>query len=81
MYVFGPETHMTAIVSMAFGLRPIPQDRLLEPVSSSLMRNVRCVWLRMLITFKLEFINLCMWSYIIKGILRLFNSYIWLFVN
>ena len=41
MHVFGPETHMTAIVSMAFGLRPIPQDRLAEPQSSSLMRNVR----------------------------------------
>ena len=25
MYVFGPETHMTAIVGMALGQRPIPK--------------------------------------------------------
>lgn len=24
--MFGPETHMTAIVGMAFGTRPVPQD-------------------------------------------------------
>ncbi|CAH8628080.1 unnamed protein product [Heterobilharzia americana] len=28
IYVFGPETHMTAIVSMAFGLREIPSPKL-----------------------------------------------------
>ena len=26
LYVFGPETHMTAIVGMALGKRPVPQD-------------------------------------------------------
>lgn len=26
MYVFGPETHMTAIVGMALGKRPIPKE-------------------------------------------------------
>lgn len=26
MYVFGPETHMTAICGMALGTRPIPKE-------------------------------------------------------
>lgn len=26
IYVFGPETHMTAIVGMALGKRPIPKE-------------------------------------------------------
>ena len=26
LHVFGPETHMTAIVGMALGTRPIPQN-------------------------------------------------------
>ena len=30
MHVFGPETHMTAIVGMALGTRPIPKPKLPE---------------------------------------------------
>jgi ATP citrate (pro-S)-lyase len=30
MYVFGPETHMTAIVGMALGKKPIPEEAELE---------------------------------------------------
>lgn len=30
MYVFGPETHMTAIVGMALGTRSIPQENNVE---------------------------------------------------
>ncbi|XP_076256595.1 ATP-citrate synthase isoform X2 [Rhynchophorus ferrugineus] len=30
LYVFGPETHMTAIVGMALGTRPIPQENNVE---------------------------------------------------
>lgn len=30
MYVFGPETHMTAICGMALGTRPIPQENNVE---------------------------------------------------
>ncbi|CAH8558011.1 unnamed protein product [Schistosoma turkestanicum] len=35
IYVFGPETHMTAIVSMAFGLRQIPSPKTNKIQSSS----------------------------------------------
>lgn len=35
MHVFGPETHMTAIVGMGLGVRPIP-----KPKSESLVKNV-----------------------------------------
>ncbi|TNN14595.1 ATP-citrate synthase isoform 2 [Schistosoma japonicum] len=35
IYVFGPETHMTAIVSMAFGLREIPLPKPSKIASSS----------------------------------------------
>lgn len=30
MYVFGPETHMTAICGMALGTRPIPKENNVE---------------------------------------------------
>ncbi len=44
MYVFGPDTHMTAIVGMALGTRPIPKSGLIEKSGSSLsvmgMKNV-----------------------------------------
>lgn len=30
MYVFGPETHMTSICSMALGKRPIPRENNVE---------------------------------------------------
>lgn len=30
LYVFGPETHMTAIVGMALGKRPIPETTQME---------------------------------------------------
>jgi ATP citrate (pro-S)-lyase len=30
MFVFGPETHMTAIVGMALGKRPIPRETEVE---------------------------------------------------
>ncbi|CAL8081304.1 unnamed protein product [Calicophoron daubneyi] len=36
IYVFGPETHMTAIVSMAFGLREIPTIQVAETTESLL---------------------------------------------
>ncbi len=35
MYVFGPETHMTAIVGMALGTRPIPKSGLIEKSGST----------------------------------------------
>ena len=43
MYVFGPETHMTAIVGMALGHRPILKPTKLEPPMSQnlLGKNVR----------------------------------------
>ena len=44
MYVFGPDTHMTSIVGMAIGTRPIPKSGLIEKSGSSLsvmgMKNV-----------------------------------------
>ena len=43
MFVFGPETHMTAIVCMALGHRPIPKSVLVEsgqPVSFLGSKNV-----------------------------------------
>ena len=47
MYVFGPETHMTAIVGMALGNRPIPKVPKLDqqaPQTQLLGKNVRqCV--------------------------------------
>jgi hypothetical protein len=30
LYVFGPETHMTAIVGMALGKKPIPKETEME---------------------------------------------------
>jgi ATP citrate (pro-S)-lyase len=30
LYVFGPETHMTAIVGMALGKKPIPKETAAE---------------------------------------------------
>ena len=30
VYVFGPETHMTAVVGMALGTRAIPKDPVVE---------------------------------------------------
>ena len=33
MYVFGPETHMTAIVGMALGKRAIPKQTSTQPQS------------------------------------------------
>lgn len=30
LYVFGPETHMTAIVGMALGKKPIPKETEVE---------------------------------------------------
>ena len=35
MHVFGPETHMTAIVGMALGTRPIPKPKAPEGGSSA----------------------------------------------
>ena len=35
MYVFGPETHMTAIVGMALGKRPIPKSGQMEQSTST----------------------------------------------
>ena len=44
MYVFGPETHMTAIVGMALGMRPIPKLGQLEPsVSTASLLGVKSV--------------------------------------
>jgi len=42
MHVFGPETHMTAIVGMALGQRAVPKDRV-EPLPITLLgaKNVR----------------------------------------
>ena len=43
IYVFGPETHMTAIVGMALGKRPIPkqQSKLSSSQTLGVPRNVR----------------------------------------
>ena len=43
IYVFGPETHMTAIVGMALGKRPIPkqQSKLGSTQTLGVPRNVR----------------------------------------
>lgn len=35
LYVFGPETHMTAIVGMALGTRPIPQENLVDTATAN----------------------------------------------
>ena len=35
MYVFGPETHMTAIVGMALGTRPIPKPKSPEAATTT----------------------------------------------
>lgn len=35
MHVFGPETHMTAIVGMALGTRPIPKPKAPESGTST----------------------------------------------
>ncbi|XP_018561698.1 ATP-citrate synthase isoform X2 [Anoplophora glabripennis] len=35
LYVFGPETHMTAIVAMALGIRPIPQENNVETATAN----------------------------------------------
>ena len=35
MYVFGPETHMTAIVGMALGTRPVPKSGQMEKSTSA----------------------------------------------
>ena len=44
MYVFGPETHMTAIVGMALGNRPIPKVAPQTQPLNLLGKNVRqCV--------------------------------------
>jgi len=44
MYVFGPETHMTAIVGMALGQRPVPkpvkQESVAQPVQFLGSKNV-----------------------------------------
>lgn len=44
MYVFGPETHMTAIVGMALGQRPLPkpvkQESVAQPVHFLGSKNV-----------------------------------------
>ena len=42
MHVFGPETHMTAIVAMALGKRPVPRSQVPEQQTSSLIPKV-CV--------------------------------------
>ena len=42
MHVFGPETHMTAIVGMALGTRPIPKPKLPETsVTTSSLKAVK----------------------------------------
>lgn len=42
MYVFGPETHMTAIVAMGLGACPVPKPKAATAPSSLLMgSNVR----------------------------------------
>ena len=66
MYVFGPETHMTAIVGMALGNRPIPkvpkpdqQASQTQPLNL-LGKNVRqCVGD---ITHYVEFLVVEVWS-------------------
>ncbi|KAG5887087.1 hypothetical protein JTB14_018256 [Gonioctena quinquepunctata] len=35
LYVFGPETHMTAICGMALGIRPIPQENNVETATAN----------------------------------------------
>lgn len=35
LYVFGPETHMTSIVGMALGTRPIPQENLVDTATAN----------------------------------------------
>ena len=42
IHVFGPETHMTAIVGMALGQRPIPKSWT-EPPSVSLLQGSKSV--------------------------------------
>jgi ATP citrate (pro-S)-lyase len=37
MFVFGPETHMTAIVSMALGKKPIPREPESEPHTANFL--------------------------------------------
>lgn len=46
MHVFGPETHMTAIVGMGLGVTPIPKQKGDATTPSSLLMgsNVRWVW-------------------------------------
>ena len=38
MHVFGPESHMTAIVGMGLGVRPIPKPRV-ETAGGKLVRG------------------------------------------
>ena len=56
MYVFGPDTHMTAIVGMALGHRPIPKPTKPEPPMSQnlLGKNVRHISLYNVLGILLE---------------------------
>lgn len=44
MHVFGPETHMTAIVGMGLGVRPVPKPKVEATGGTSLLVSRIWVW-------------------------------------
>ncbi len=64
MYVFGPETHMTAIVGMALGTRPIPKSGLIEKsTSSASMMGIKSVSVYIGMIGYIATVYICIYNY------------------